>query len=275
MAQFHLETLGAFFSPLAEGDETPEFIRWAIEYSCKPRECFDGSDVEQLLRQLRPLAAVGEAWASNALIEGHLARAGDGLHVFEFDALDVLAYYGLKCVSEVPCRSCPANGEQACFPNCIGIMARSRNGAIDHFVTAIEQALKSTSSSYNLVPATNTSWYGLWAGGSLRGRRLVLTRDLVDEAVCRLDGTTRAITNLQMGLKVACELEAIFHVQTLPPGVIRGGRWELPAHCGYCGGVRLNLQRICNICGHTDYWKSPEKRHPLGIRPYRAVKMGS
>lgn len=272
MARFHLEMLGQFFPPLAEGDETPEFIRWAVKYSCTPREHFNGEDVEQLHRQLRPLAAVGEAWAANALVEERFARTGDGHQDYEFDATKVLPYYGASKASEVPCLNCPANGLNASFPKCVGVV--SRNGAIEQLIQKIEPLLKSTPSSHHLIPATNTRWYGIWAGGPLFGKRLVLTSSLVDEAVCLLDCQTRAMLDLQLGLRLARELNVAFHVQPLPAGVIRRGRWEIPPYCGFCGGVRINLQRHCKTCGHAGHWKSPEKRHPIGIRPYRAVKLG-
>lgn len=266
MARLYLESPGAFFPPLREGDETPEFLRWAIEYRCPPREQYLGDDLEGLFRQLRPLAAVGETHGSENL-DSEQAITSTDQDQYEFDAAEVLAFYSVAGLKDVPCWNCPANGEAARFPKCIGIFSRSEGS--DEFVVALERELVATKPH---IPRTTPKWYGIWADSPLRGERLQLTANIIESATHQLTAEFRPATDLLLGLKTAGKLNASLHTQLLPSGLIRDGRWELPAHCGYCGGVRAARQRICKICKHDDRWKSPEKRHPMGIRPYRPAK---
>ncbi len=270
MARFHLESPGDFFTPLAEGDETPEFLRWAIDYQCGPREQHRGDDLELVLRQLRPLAAVGEAFANGNLV-GEKAIAHSARGIYEFDFAEVLAYYGVVDPRGVACWSCPANGEATTFPKCIGIFSRSESS--NDFMAALEAELESPNWKNALIPVTSPRWYGIWADSPLGGERLEITTAIFEAALHKLTATSRPAADLLHALQTACKLNASVHTQLLPAGAIRNRRWELPAHCGYCSGVRAIRQRACSICGHTNRWKNMEKRFPIGIRPYRAVKI--
>jgi hypothetical protein len=267
MARLCFESPGAFFPPLQEGDETPEFVRWAMEYACRPREQHVGNNLESLFRQLRPLAALGDAQRESRLTQNHRAFACDRTLSYEFDATEILSFYGASALTEVPCLTCPANASSERFPNCIGIISRSNS--IEPFIDALasEAELLST-----LIPVTSPRWYGFWVDSPLQGERLRNSASLVDSILAGLKVIPMPLAALQSAMHTACERKAPFHVQLNPPGAVRDGRWEIPAHCGYCGGLRAPRQRVCKICHREKAWKSAEKRHLIGIRPYREVK---
>lgn len=267
MATLHLDSPGAFFPPLQDGDETPEFVRWAIDYQCGPRETHRGDALEALFRQLRPLAALGEAHAERRIHSGGQAIATYTAAQYEFDVAEILNFYGAASLSEVPCLACPANGAGAHFPNCLGILSRGPH--LEPFISALELQLAAAPPA---IPTTSPRWYGVWAESPLHGERLEASAELVEAALARLATTPTAISRLLEAMRTASRLQLQLHVQLQPPGVIDQGRWLLPAHCGHCGGPRAPRQRVCKICRQEKAWKSAEKRHLIGIRPYRAAK---
>lgn len=267
MARLSWESAGAFFPPLREGDETPEFVRWAIEYACGPREQHLGGDLESLFRQLRPLAALGEGQRENRLTPAHRVIARDGELNYEFDGMEILSFYGASALDEVPCWNCPANAPSEHFPNCLGIISRS--SSIEPFIDALGSAIKE---SQGHIPRTSPPWYGFWAESPMQGQRLRQSASIIDSVLAQGVTTAKPLLGLQSALHAAFQQRAAFHVQLHPPGVVRDGRWEIPPHCGYCGGLREPRQRVCKICRREKEWQSAERRHLLGIRPYRVVK---
>lgn len=269
MATLQLDSPGACFPPLQDGDETPEFLRWAIDFQCGPREQHRGANLEALFRQLRPLAALGDAQLQGRVNSSHWVFASANAIRYEFNAIEILNFYGASSSTEVPCLTCPANTVTNHFPNCIGIL--SRGTTTEEFISALEVAIESNPSA---IPKTSPRWYGLWTDSPLQGERLKIQTQLVAAATSQLATISRSVSDLLRGLQSACELNLPFHVQLHPLGFVHSGRWKIPAHCGYCSGVRAPRQRVCNICRRENAWKSSEKRHLLGIRPYRAVKAG-
>lgn len=270
MARLHLDSPGAFFPPLVDGDETPEFVRWAIEYECGPREQHRGDDLEAVFRQLRPLAALGDAHSEDRLTPNLRAVARDGVIRYEFDAIDILNFYGSANLSEVPCLTCPANGPLDHFPNCFGVI--SCGPATEAFFNALEAELDIATT---LIPSTTPRWYGFWAESPMQDDRLHLSADLLRAALSRLEMKPTGAIALLKAMQTAHKLKLSLHHQLHPPGIVRDGRWEVPAHCGYCGVLRAPRQRVCKICCREKVWKSAEKRRLIGIRPYREVKSDS
>lgn len=271
MATLHLDSPGAFFPPLKDGDQTPEFVRWAIDYECPPRESHRGDDLEVVFRQLRPLAALGEAHA-----EGRINSSGQAIATlnevqYEFDAAEILNFYGAASPDEVPCLSCPANGVAHHYPSCIGILSRGPH--LEPFISALERELETNLTARASIPTTSPRWYGFWSESQLHGERLKASAQLIEAALARLGTTPSPINRLLKAMRTASNREWRLHVQLLPPGVIDQGRWLIPPYCGHCGAIRAPRQRVCKICRHEKSWKSEEKRHLIGIRPYRAVKV--
>lgn len=267
MATLYLDSPGAFFPPLQEGDETPEFIRWAIDYQCSPREQHRGDQLEGLFRQLRPLAALGDAQAEGRIDSRMRAVALCDATRYEFDAKEILSFYGANEFSEVACLACPANGQTRHFPSCIGII--SLGATTKPFFAAIETALTSPPEN---VPVTKPRWYGLWTNSPIEGERLKFQTQIVADILPKLDAQPHSLVALLHGMQTAVELHRPFHVELHPLGFVTNGRWETLAHCGFCGDLRAPRQRVCERCRREDAWKSHEKRHLLGIRPYRAAK---
>jgi hypothetical protein len=267
MSTLHLDSPGAFFPPLHEGDQTPEFIRWAIDYHCLPREAQRGDDLEQLFRQLRPLAALGDAFREDRVSADLRATAATNNSRYEFSVREILNFYGASEFKEVTCLNCPTNASSENFPQCIGII--SRGPAIEEFVDALNRELESASAP---IPDTTPRWYGFWAESPLHGERLQAQAQLLDSVLQPCVNAPKSLVAFQRGLRTAIALSVPVHVQLHPLGIVRAGRWEIPAHCGYCSALRKPRQRVCKICRREKDWKSAEKRRLIGIRPYRAAK---
>jgi hypothetical protein len=274
MTLLDLQSPGDFFPPLQDGDETPEFLRWAIGYECGIREQFCGDELEDLHRHLRPLAAASEA-----------IRRTDGSHCervyvrhqneeYELNSQEVLSFYGASDLQDVACLNCPANSLASTLVNCIGIVARLQS--CDAFTEAIEARVDAIPDALLLIPRTTPAWYGLWARSPIFGHRLRVTSQLVSSALLQVPEPTRPLRELARAMQSALTLNVPLHVRIQPPGIVAKRRWHIPAHCGFCGGARQPKLPTCRICGSTNQWQSGEKRHLIGIRPYRRVnKIGS
>src|SRR5437868_3516487 len=99
--------------------DTPEFLVWAIEYTCPIRGQQDGRDPERTERQLRAARAVSEARRDGRIFEGFCVDPPNGFRIA--DALGI--YSGLDVVEQT-CGSCPANGvkESAGLAGCFGLL---------------------------------------------------------------------------------------------------------------------------------------------------------
>src|SRR5262245_14654978 len=102
--------------------DTPEFLVWAIEYTCPIRGSQDGSDPERTERQLRARRAVSEARRCGRVFEGLCVEPPNGFRVDE-----ALAVYGGAKAVERACGECPANAmaemEAGALAGCYGIVA--------------------------------------------------------------------------------------------------------------------------------------------------------
>src|SRR5204862_6701031 len=84
--------------------DTPEFLLWALEYSCPIRGFQDGSDPERTERHLRAARAAGDAGLEGRVFEGLCVSPPSGFRI-----ADALAIYGGLSAIEQACRDCPAN----------------------------------------------------------------------------------------------------------------------------------------------------------------------
>jgi hypothetical protein len=267
MTRLQIDSLGAFFSPLQEGDETPEFLRWAIGYGCGPRDAYEGDDLDLLFRQLRPLAAAGLAIAEGRVVGGACIAHSCDESRYQFDLIEVLSFYGAAGPEEVPCRRCPLQEEMSPFPQCLGWV--TLEGVRETLLEAIEAAASELGDGAACLPATTPRWYGLWAESPLTGKRLAAAAAILEAALKRLPSPASSLEELIRAMRRAEAQNLPIYAALTPPGVIRGGRWLLPGHCGYCGVVRAPRQRVCKVCRRMDRWRSGEKRRIIGIRPYR------
>src|SRR5687768_8493377 len=101
--------------------DTPEFLVWALEYSCPIRESMDGSDPERTERQLRAARAVSDARREGRVFEGLCVDPPDGFWIEE-----ALSIYGGLAATERACGNCPANAAAQIAPaslaGCFGIV---------------------------------------------------------------------------------------------------------------------------------------------------------
>src|SRR5688500_11816864 len=97
--------------------ETPEFLAWAIGYTCPIRVFQDGSDPERTERQLRAVRAVSDALEEGRVLEGGCVREVNGFRIH--DAIEMVG--GLSAVKRL-CLPCPANSKAAGVAGCFGMM---------------------------------------------------------------------------------------------------------------------------------------------------------
>src|SRR4029079_19479951 len=118
--------------------ETPEFLIWAIEYSCPVRGLQDGTDPERTERQLRAARAVSDAQHERRVFEGFGVQAPNGFRI-----ADALAVYGSTEAVELACGECSANAlaeiDGGALTGCYGIVPLPGAPAGMHEV--VEQAI--------------------------------------------------------------------------------------------------------------------------------------
>ncbi len=244
---------------------TPEFLVWAIEYSCPIRGFQDGSDPERTERQLRAARAVSDAQREGRLFEGICVDPPNGFRIE-----DALAIYGGREETERECVGCPANAVERissdCLAGCFGITALSLDVKA-RIADALNQ--RELSARYEaLFALTEPRWYGLWMGTPL-------TRDqcsLVNELFEALNGRVvdhQAFKAMQTGLKTAVDANLPFHVTLFPPGRVEGTAWRFIRHCRRCKGPwGERTERRCHVCGNEGSPAPDKNRKARGQRPY-------
>ena len=243
---------------------TPEFLLWAIEYSCPIRGEQDGSDPERTERQLRAARA-----ASAAQLEG---RIFEGLAVdepFGFRVHDALAIYGGASQVHRCCGACPVNVlaplDSASACGCYGFVPLPLDPRPIH--AAIERGMEVARPRRELV--TRPGWYGLWLETPLWGECLsdmfsILQASPVEDRDCR-----QAIERLMLGLNVAFNENRKLHVRLYPPGRVEGNWWRLEPHCPRCKAQWPGEHsRACRVCGYVGHPAPQQKRRARGRRPY-------
>jgi hypothetical protein len=243
--------------------ETPEFLIWAIEYTCPIRGLQDGSDPERTERQLRAARTVSDARCEDRVFEGLCVDPPNGFRVEE-----ALQVYGDWQTVENTCRTCPAN---ALLPNnplslagCYGVILLPKD--LTHFHAAIDRA---TQAIWPGGFKTSPAWYGLWhhapyEGLSISQRSYVLrtARDEHIEDWIEMDELLVALATVEV-------TKGRLHVKLFPRGHVDGNRWYLVPHCQHCKAEwSFANVGVCGVCRRASHSEHAKKRHARGLRPY-------
>src|SRR5262245_37624558 len=141
--------------------ETPEFLVWALGYTCPIRGFQDGSDPERTERQLRAARAVGEVRREGRVFDQWCIDPPNGFRINE--ALEV--YGGLPVVEQM-CGACPANAQDRVHTDmlagCYGVVPLTPG---EHMHEAFDTAIlggELAQTHEGLFLITKPRWYGLW-----------------------------------------------------------------------------------------------------------------
>ncbi len=237
--------------------ETPEFLAWAIEFTCPLRGEQDGSDPERTERQLRAARAVSAARRENRVLDEIAVNPPFGFRIF-----DALAIYGGESAVAAACRSCPANrgeeGSELNYAGCYGLTPVTPD-----VIAAMEQAIEQLNLASEIValfPATTPRWYALWINSPLSLQQLAVVARLAPAA---------GLAELAAGCDTGLAANLRLHVQFYPAGKIEGTWWRLMPHCPRCKAAWLGERtRQCRVCEYVGHPAPDKKRRPRGQRPY-------
>jgi hypothetical protein len=243
---------------------TPEFLLWAIEYTCPIRGDQDGSDPEKVERQLRAARATSEAHQEGRVFEGVAVDIPLGFRVH-----DALTIYGGQSQLQQCCGPCPVNALTSLHVpatcGCYGVVPLPLDPRPVH--AAIERGIEAAGSRQEL--ATRPRWYGLWLDTPLWAELLFDTFLILEAAPIEDRDCRPAIENLMLGLNVAFNQNRKLHVRLYPPGRVEGSWWQLEPHCPRCKASWPRERSLkCEVCGYVGHSAPQQKRRAGGRRPY-------
>ena len=244
--------------------DTPEFLVWAIEYSCPIRGLQDGSDPERTGRQLRSARAVSDARREGRVFEGLCVDPPNGFRI-----ADALAIYGGLQAVEHACRDCPANAlaevNPAALAGCYGLVPLPDDPRPVH--EAIDRGFQLAAAWQE--PVTRPRWYELWLNSPLWAELLMDTFCVLEAAPIGDRRCRAAIAELMLGLNWAFNANCRLHVQLFPRGRVVEGTWQLVPHCPRCKAEWIGSNsHECHVCGNVGHPASDKKRKARGERPY-------
>jgi hypothetical protein len=239
--------------------DTPEFLAWAIEYTCPIRGFQDGRDPERTERQLRAARAVSDARVEGRVYEGLCVDPPNGFRIEE--ALNV---YGGSATAERHCLACPANSSPRRLAGCFGLLPVCQS-----LRESVERVASDHANGYeHIFQRTSPRWYGLWMQPPLQGAKLTFLRDVLEATeICEIDQPQ--IASLRAGVETATATQYPLHTALYPPGRVEGPWWRLASHCRRCKAVWSTAKsRHCGTCGYIGHPAPEKKRHARGLRPY-------
>ena len=244
---------------------TPEFLVWALEYSCSIRGFQDGRDPERTERQLRAGREVSDARREGRIFEGICVRPPSGFHV-----QDALAIYGGLAVVEAACRNCPANAigtqDSDALAGCYGLVVLPPQPEAFH--QAIDQALHRQG---NLLPAewtdTSPAWYGFWQKSPLAAEVTPAVAAILEDSGCSSEA--QGMAELIIALRLSHASHIPLHVVAYPHGRVESTHWRLLPHCPRCKAPWPDeAARRCETCSYVGPPAPDRKRKARGQRPY-------
>jgi hypothetical protein len=270
---------------------TPEFLVWAVEFSCLVRGFQDGRDPERVERQLRVARAVSDAEGEGRVFEGVAVRGEEGFRIEE--AMGV--YGGGRGAVEGACGGCPANAlareGQRVLAGCYGMVVCPWES--EGFHACVDGAVAKDRGAGNdgtrSVPTTY-AWYGLWMGSPLDGERAGATARILEAVEVAEPGTVAGLGELALALSLVGERGLRVHVALYPEGLDEGGVFALARHCPRCkrtwGKIgpeaEGDVQREdggqsppygkCAACGYEGICAPMKKRRARGRRPYFSLE---
>lgn len=265
--------------------KTPEFLAWAIEFTCPVRGEQDGSDPARTERQLRAARAASDARRENRVLDGIAVDPPYGFRI-----ADALALYGGESAVATACGSCPANriGENSelSYAGCYGLTPVASD-----VIATLEQAIEQTGTGADaddLFPVTSPRWYGLWINSPLSMPQLEVVARLAEAA---------GLAELAAGCGTSLSAKLPLHARLYPAGKIEGTWWRLVPHCPRCKaawpvasgrrqppadvksvpppnerGAHAPRSPRCNVCRYVGHPAPDKKRRPRGKRPYTQLE---
>jgi hypothetical protein len=248
---------------------TPEFLVWALQYSCSVRAFEDGSEPERTERQLRAARALSDARREGRVFEGLAVDPPYG-----FDIERAMAVYGGLRLVEETCGVCAANAlaraDCRSLAGCFGMFVLPADARLVHDqVDNAVQQLISKGEWEESFSRTTPRWHGLWMGSPLGARQ----QSAVVAVLAKLDVADaefqRGLARFKLGLETALAARLPMHVTLYPAGCVEGGWWQLIPHCPRCRGAWPGEGRQrCGICSYEGQPAPPTKRRARGRRPY-------
>jgi hypothetical protein len=246
---------------------TPEFLLWAIEYSCPLRGEQDGRDPEKIERQLRAARAASDARQQGRIFAGLAVKPPDAFRLRE-----TLALYGGESGLQA-CAQCPANldGREQ-WAGCYGRVVLPHGDADFHAaVNAAFDCQEATAAG--MLPQTTPRWYGLWIDGPLTGARASAIAAVL-RAAQQWDAQAKSeVGRLIAALDRVVRQRLTLHAAMYPQGDGCGSIWKVAAHCPRCKVTWRtgNPRQGCQVCGYEGRPAPSKSRHSRGQRPYRAL----
>lgn len=234
--------------------DTPEFLIWALEFTCPIRGFQDGSDPERTERQLRAARAYSEASQEFRVFEGLAVDLPNGFRIEE-----ALAIYGGETALRQNCTGCPANAlpcmHSDSLAGCYGLLPLPDDAT--EFHRAIDAAC--------VAPVTKPSWYGLWLDSPIESERLHLLQQVIAAAIPQ--------SELPAGINAAIRTGCRLHARLYPPGRVEGSDWMLALHCPRCKALWSGVRRaVCQVCRYAGHPADDKRRKARGQRPYSPLE---
>jgi hypothetical protein len=246
--------------------KTPEFLVWALGYSCPVRGFQDGSDPERTERQLRAARAVGDARREGREFEGFCLDPPNGFRI-----ADALAIYGGLDAVEKACSICPANIRNHDGPGALaGCFGQVIVYRLDSFFEAVDVAVEAMAGVDPLFPVTTPRWYGLWIDSPVRGTRAERTALILESVHEELREAIPGLNGLISAIRRASNDGLAIHVLAYPESSseVRGW-WVVASHCPRCKITwSTEARRVCPSCGYEGRGTPFRKRRARGSRPY-------
>ncbi len=247
--------------------QTPEFLLWALGYSCPLRAEQDGSDPERTERQLRAARAASDAGREGRIFEG---LAVDPPTAFRLS--ETLSLYGGESGLRA-CEVCPANlDDGGQWAGCYGRIVIHHDS---NFHAAMDAAFdRQTASGAQGLPRTTPRWYGLWMNGPLTSTRAAAVVGVL-RCVDRWDAQTQPEADrLIAALETVIRRSLVLHAAMYPHGHVSSWRWQVASHCPRCKVTwwpQAKQHPRCLVCGFEGQPVPKRNRHARGCRPYRAL----
>jgi hypothetical protein len=228
---------------------TPEFLIWALEYTCPIRGFQDGSDPERTERQLRAARAYSDASRELRIFEGLAVDPPNGFRMEE-----ALAIYGGEAALRANCTGCPANALQSVHPDslagCYGLLPLPDDATDFHRV--IDAAC--------VLPVTKPTWYGLWLESPVASEQLPILQQVIAAGAPQ----SELLAGIHTAIRTGCRL----HARLYPRGRVTGTDWMLAPHCPRCKASWSSARpAVCQVCGYAGHPAADKKRKARGTRP--------
>jgi hypothetical protein len=248
---------------LASPVTTPEFLAWAVEFTCPLREMLPENQPDKVERHLRAARLAADARAEARVHDG-IAVSADGQMGFRM--ADALLLYGGEESLQRHCSACPANAIAARqtphYAGCFGLFPLPEPR--EPFWAALGKV------DERLFPTTQIPWYGWWLRSPVSAEQC---RALATALLPAMESAgNQPLSELVAALQLCAERALSLSCQAYPAGQIDGPWWNLNEHCPQCRAAWQMQRGKCAMCGLASRPANMVKRRVRGTRPYRPLE---